>query len=95
MTNALSMSTCLGIHATNTKPLPGVDLAPIYPEAFKPQFITTLREFYIATYADRFFTQPPAWFNMYMYMELIYHVPLSVWAIGALIRGMLLLFVLC
>lgn len=25
---------------------------------------------------------------MYMYMELIYHVPLSLWAIGALVRGL-------
>lgn len=65
----------------------GVDLAPLYPAAYKPEFITTLREWYITTYADRFFTQPPAWFNMYMYMELIYHVPLSFWAIGALIRS--------
>ncbi|KAM0718538.1 hypothetical protein Q7P37_005608 [Cladosporium fusiforme] len=63
-----------------------VDLAPLYPESLKPAFITSLREFYIATYADRFFTQPPAWFNMYMNMELIYHVPLSIWAIGALLR---------
>ncbi|GAB7326675.1 hypothetical protein MBLNU13_g10634t1 [Cladosporium sp. NU13] len=63
-----------------------VDLAPLYPTSLKPEFITTLREWYITTYADRFFTQPPAWFNMYMYMELVYHVPLSVWAIGALIR---------
>jgi hypothetical protein len=67
--------------------LVGVDLAPLYPETLKPEFITSLREWYITTYADRFFTQPPAWFNMYMYMELVYHVPLSVWAIGALIRG--------
>ena len=24
---------------------------------------------------------------MYMWMELIYHFPLSIWAIGALLRG--------
>lgn len=33
-----------------------------------------------------------AWFNVYMWMELLYHVPLSVWAIGALFRGTLLLW---
>lgn len=33
--------------------------------------------------------KPPAWFTMYMWMELLYHVPLSVWAIGALLRSML------
>ena len=72
---------------TDHKTPPGVDLAPLYPSHLKPTFIITLREWYISTYADRFFTHPPAWFNMYMYMELIYHVPLSFWAVGALIRG--------
>ncbi len=28
-----------------------------------------------------------SWFVTYMWLELLYHVPLSVWAIGALIRG--------
>ncbi|KAK6396921.1 hypothetical protein LTR65_007419 [Meristemomyces frigidus] len=63
-----------------------VDLAPLYPESLKPQFITDLRLYYIETYHDQFFTAPPAWFNMYTWMELLYHTPLSVWAIGALLR---------
>ena len=49
--------------------------------------MTDLRCFYIETYHDQFFTYPPAWFTMYMWMELLYHTPLSVWAIGALLRG--------
>ena len=49
--------------------------------------MTTLREFYISTYADQFFISPPAWFNMYVWAEVLYHAPLSVWAIGALLRG--------
>lgn len=64
----------------------GVDLTPLYPAAFKPQFMTDLRAWYIHTYRDQFFTQPPAWFNAYMWMELAYHVPISVWAIGGLLR---------
>jgi hypothetical protein len=46
-----------------------------------------LRKFYIDTYRDQFFINPPAWFMMYMWMEALYHVPLSIWAIGALLRG--------
>ena len=46
-----------------------------------------LRKFYIDTYHDEFFINPPAWFMLYMWMELLYHVPLSIWAIGALLRG--------
>lgn len=50
--------------------------------------MTNLRQWYITTYRDQFFISPPAWFTMYIWMELFYHVPLSVWALGALIRGM-------
>jgi len=71
---------------TNKTPS-GVDLGSLYPAHLKPTFITSIREFYITTYADRFFSHPPAWFNMYVWVELIYHLPLSFWAIGALIRG--------
>ncbi|KAF2484965.1 transmembrane protein 6/97 [Neohortaea acidophila] len=63
-----------------------VDLYPLYPESIRPQFMTNLRTWYITTYNDRFFTTPPAWFSAYMWMEALYHVPLSFWAIGALLR---------
>lgn len=53
--------------------------------------MTSLRTWYITTYNDRFFTTPPAWFSSYMWMEALYHVPLSFWAIGALLRGALML----
>ncbi|RMZ00061.1 hypothetical protein D0860_08124 [Hortaea werneckii] len=46
-----------------------------------------IRTFYIETYHDRFFSRPPAWFTMYLWLELVYHVPLSFWAVGALLRG--------
>lgn len=49
--------------------------------------MTSLRQWYITTYRDQFFIAPPAWFTMYTWMELLYHVPLSVWAVGALIRS--------
>lgn len=46
-----------------------------------------IRTFYIETYHDRFFSHPPAWFTMYLWLELVYHVPLSFWAVGALLRS--------
>lgn len=64
-----------------------VDIYPLYPSSLRPQFMTTLRQWYITTYRDAFFIAPPAWFTMYIWMELFYHVPLSVWALGALWRG--------
>lgn len=69
--------------------LAGVDLYPLYPTWARPQFMSDLRKFYIDTYHDQFFTHPPAWFSMYAYMELVYHLPLSVWAVPALLRGVL------
>jgi hypothetical protein len=80
-----------------------VDLYQFYPPPFRPEWMIQLRTYYIATYKDRFFTAPPcgylqlrissltcrsAWFSLYMWLELLYHAPLSAWAIGALIRGM-------
>lgn len=38
----------------------------------------------MATYADRFFTHPPAWFDVYLVMEAGYHLPLSLWAVREL-----------
>lgn len=64
-----------------------MDLVPFYPEALTPQFMLNIRMFYVETYHDKFFTHPPAWFNMYLWMELLYHTPLSVWAVGALMRS--------
>jgi len=64
-----------------------VDLTPMYPLALKPQFLTTLRTWYITTYQDQFFTAPPAWFDAFMWMEACYHLPLSIWAVRALKRN--------
>ncbi|EME43808.1 hypothetical protein DOTSEDRAFT_151328 [Dothistroma septosporum NZE10] len=68
------------------KPPCSVDITPLYPASIKPQFMIDLRQWYITTYRDQFFVSPPAWFTLYMWMELFYHVPLSVWAVGALLR---------
>lgn len=65
----------------------GVDLYPLYPESIKPEFMHDLRKWYIETYNDQFFVKPPAWFSMYMWMEAFYHLPLSVWAVGAILRS--------
>ncbi|MCJ1225513.1 hypothetical protein MMC12_002162 [Toensbergia leucococca] len=64
-----------------------VDLTPMYPDSIRPQFLTDLRNWYIETYNDRLFSNPPAWFNVYLLMEALYHLPLSLWAIRALLRS--------
>lgn len=64
-----------------------VDLVSLYPAWLQPEPLLQLRKWYIVTYNDRFFINPPAWFTLFLWIEAIYHVPLSVWAIFALIRG--------
>ncbi|CBX90889.1 hypothetical protein IAQ61_002359, partial [Plenodomus lingam] len=63
------------------------DLTGFYPANLKPQWMTTIREFYITTYGDRFFYNPPAYFPTLLTLELIYHLPLTLWAIPALLRN--------
>ncbi|KAF2188566.1 hypothetical protein K469DRAFT_703161 [Zopfia rhizophila CBS 207.26] len=46
-----------------------------------------IRSYYYNTYGDRFFKDPPTWFNTYVLLELIYHLPVTLWAIPALLRN--------
>lgn len=65
-----------------------VDLAPLYHPSLTPKFVSALRDYYIATYSDRFFSpQAPAWFQVYIWMEALYHIPLSIWALKGLWQG--------
>lgn len=65
-----------------------VDAVPVLPGLLDNALSRQLRDFYIATYRDKFFEGPvPAWFTSYTWMEILYHVPLSIWALGALLRG--------
>lgn len=64
-----------------------VDMTNIYPSSLIPEHLVSLRSWYIATYNDRFFVDPPAWFLSFIWMEAIYHVPLSIWAVPALLKG--------
>ncbi|KAF2442925.1 hypothetical protein P171DRAFT_455854 [Karstenula rhodostoma CBS 690.94] len=63
------------------------DLTSYYPVAVKPSWMTDVRTWYVATYGDRFFYNAPPWFSTFTLLELLYHLPLSFWAIPALIRN--------
>ena len=65
-----------------------VDLYPLYPTFLRPEFLSTLRAFYIDMTKDQFFTRHVPFFTLYIWMELLYHLPLSIWAIVAIPRGM-------
>lgn len=77
------------IWPTDTSPtLPVVDAAPLLPSFLQFDISRQLRAYYVSTYNDKFFEQPaPTWFVVFITMEIFYHAPLSLWAIGALLRG--------
>lgn len=59
----------------------------MYPESIKPAFVTKLQNHYVTTYKDNNFINPPTWFKSYVILEILYHGPLCLWAIPALIKG--------
>ncbi|KAH8158485.1 hypothetical protein CIB48_g9768 [Xylaria polymorpha] len=74
-----------------------VDLVPLYPQslwvpsASPLHILFQLREYYITTYNDQFFQPPPApipsFFPLYAFLELVFHLPVSLWAVRALGTG--------
>lgn len=65
-----------------------VDTVPLQPTWLQTDLSARLREYYVATYRDKFFEAPtPVWFQAFIWMELMYHVPLSLWAVWGLLRG--------
>ncbi|KAJ5443473.1 uncharacterized protein N7458_007345 [Penicillium daleae] len=70
-----------------------VDTVPLQPAWLRTDLSAQLREYYVATYRDKFFEDPaPVWFSAFVWMELVYHVPASLWAVWGLIRVHLLIF---
>ncbi|KAI3316675.1 transmembrane protein 6/97 [Xylariaceae sp. AK1471] len=71
-----------------------VDLVPLYPASLwappsSPlHILSQLRQYYITTYNDQFFLPPPAkipsFFPLYAFLELVFHLPVSIWAVRAL-----------
>ncbi|KXJ88290.1 transmembrane protein 6/97 [Microdochium bolleyi] len=71
-----------------------VDLVPLYPASlWQPataplRFLGDLRAYYLTTYADQFFVPPPAvvpaFFKFFTLLELVLHLPVSVWAVRKL-----------
>lgn len=78
-----SKSMCTNI----TNDFPAFDLTAYYPINIKPLWMFSIRSWYVATYGDRFFYNPPAWFSTLTFLELVYHLPLTLWAIPALLRN--------
>jgi ABC-type dipeptide/oligopeptide/nickel transport system permease component len=64
-----------------------IDIVPFYPVPLQAQSMLDIRQHHIDTYHDRFFTDPPAWFMLYTWLEAVYNLPFCLWVIPALIQG--------
>ncbi|KAJ9484832.1 hypothetical protein VN97_g8516 [Penicillium thymicola] len=64
-----------------------IDTVPLLPTFLQTNLSHDLRHFYITTYRDKFFEDPPTWFTVFIWMELLYHLPLSIWATRGLLKG--------
>ncbi|KAJ5217089.1 hypothetical protein N7468_010097 [Penicillium chermesinum] len=63
-----------------------IDTVPLQPAWLQSSLSPPIRAFYVNTYRDKFFEAAPVWFQSFMWMELLYHVPLSLWAVWALMK---------
>jgi len=61
-----------------------IDLTSLYPPALTPAFSTAIRQYHITTFQDQFFVSPPAFFIFFMWMEVFFHVPVSIWSVFGL-----------
>ena len=64
-----------------------VDMQALYPPSIVPTFALNIKKWYIEAYHDDFFVHTPAWFTLFIISEVVYQVPVMIWAIGALLRS--------
>ncbi|KAH8804903.1 integral membrane protein-like protein [Xylogone sp. PMI_703] len=63
-----------------------VDLQGLYPPSIVPKFMTNITDFHKNTYKDQFFVSPPPFFKLFMWLELLYHVPMCLWSYSGLVN---------
>ncbi|TVY54165.1 Sigma intracellular receptor [Lachnellula suecica] len=64
-----------------------MDLQAIYPPSVVPGFMLTVKNYYIKTYKDQFFVNPPPFFKLFIWSEILFQAPVTVWALGGLYRN--------
>jgi hypothetical protein len=64
-----------------------VDLEPIYPVHLIPQFMTDIKEYYIAGWRDQNFITPTPTFLGFIWSEALIQVPVMIWGWKALRQG--------
>ncbi|EER40506.1 conserved hypothetical protein [Histoplasma capsulatum var. duboisii H88] len=63
-----------------------IDFVPFYPPGLFPQWTTAIYDFYVNNYNDPLYVKDPPFFQLFVVMEALYAVPLSLWAIRGFIQ---------
>ncbi|KIX93579.1 uncharacterized protein Z520_10757 [Fonsecaea multimorphosa CBS 102226] len=63
-----------------------VDLASLLPPFLVSPLSHTLRAYQLERFQDQFFVNPPRWFTAYMWIEALYHVPISLWMVWGILN---------
>ncbi|OJD24151.1 hypothetical protein ACJ73_04486 [Blastomyces percursus] len=63
-----------------------IDFVPFYPAGLFPQWATAVHDFYVNNYNDPLYVKDPPFFQLFVAIEVLYSVPLSLWAIRGLIQ---------
>lgn len=61
-----------------------IDCIGLYPESIAPRPLLSLHEFYKATFNDQLVINQPPWFHFFSLLELVYQLPVAIWAVWAL-----------
>ncbi|CAG8979442.1 hypothetical protein HYALB_00011955 [Hymenoscyphus albidus] len=64
-----------------------MDLQAIYPPHLVPDILTSLKDFYVNTYHDQYYVNTPPFFKLFLWIELLYQVPVMIWGLGGLYRN--------
>ncbi len=64
-----------------------IDLSTLLPTFLITDLSRNIVSYHLERFQDQFFTSPPAWFTLYMWLELVYHVPVTLWLLWGIWNG--------
>lgn len=65
-----------------------MDLVPLWPKSILPNLLKNNHEWYLATFNDQLVIKFEPWFTCFVVIEALYQLPMTVWFLFALAKGM-------
>ncbi|KAH8590529.1 transmembrane protein 6/97 [Bisporella sp. PMI_857] len=67
-----------------------MDFQGLYPVHLVPDFMKRISTFYVETYKDQFFVHHPPFFTAFLVTEVVFQLPVCLWAVPNLLKGAVL-----